>query len=78
MSDSMIPHTIRAGERWDSLAYRYYGDVFLMTHLVNVNPQLAFAESLPQGETIFIPVIKSQTNLSDDLPPWLRGQNADT
>lgn len=78
MNESMIPHTIRAGERWDSLAYRYYGDVFLMTYLVNANPHLAFAESLPQGETIFIPVIKNQTNHHDELPPWLRGQNANT
>lgn len=73
MSESVIKHIIKAGERWDTLAYRYYGDVGEMGRLMNTNAHIAFCEVLPQGETLLVPVLAMKQTAQDDLPPWLQG-----
>lgn len=65
-----IQHLIRAGERWDSLAHRYYGNVAEMSRLIQANPQLAICEVLPQGEFLLVPIIEQQNLSNDDVPPW--------
>ncbi len=70
----VIPHTIKAGERWDSIAYRYYGDALDIARLTNANPQLALCEVLPIGAVLLVPVITHKRTNQNDLPPWLRNQ----
>lgn len=70
---SVIIHQIKAGERWDLLAYHYYGDPTEMGRLIDANPHLALCEVLPLGETVFVPVIAVQNSSQADLPPWLQG-----
>ncbi|KMK50617.1 membrane protein [[Actinobacillus] muris] len=72
MSESVIAHTIKQGERWDTLAYHYYGDVGELGRLIDANPHLALCEVLPQGETVFVPVIAVKKTDQADLPPWLQ------
>lgn len=71
--NKVILHNIQQGERWDSLAYRYYGSVAEMNRLINANPHLALAEVLPQGETLLVPVLSVEAVNQNDLPPWLQG-----
>lgn len=73
-----IQHLIRTGERWDSLAYRYYGNVSEMNRLIQANPQLAMCEVLPQGEILLVPIIEQHRLHYDDLPPWRKVINDDT
>ncbi|TNG92253.1 hypothetical protein FHQ28_08785 [Pasteurellaceae bacterium USgator11] len=68
----VIAHTINQGERWDLLAYRYYGDIGEINRLINANPHLSFCEVLPTGETLLVPVIERTTDSQADLPPWLQ------
>ena len=70
--DSVIQHQIKAGERWDLLAYHYYGDVGEINRLIDANPHIPFCEVLPTGHTLFVPVIKVKTTSQADLPSWMQ------
>lgn len=66
-----LTHTAKAGERWDSIAYEYYGDALNIHPLINANPHIAIGESLEAGQTVLIPVLKDKPK-NQDLPPWLQ------
>lgn len=66
-----LNHITTEGERWDLLAYRYYGNALLYERIVAANPHVPLTPTLPSGLTLSIPLIEQQ-DLSEDLPPWLR------
>lgn len=68
----VIAHTIKQNERWDLLAYQYYGNVNEMGRLMDANPHLSLSEVLPVGETLLVPVLQVKTTNQDDLPPWMQ------
>jgi phage tail protein X len=62
------------GERWDTLAYRWYGNAFLLTVLLAVNPHVPIVPVLPAGTLVFIPKLNiEQRTDNSKLPPWKRG-----
>ena len=68
-----LEHITREGERWDSLAWRYYGDAFAYGPLIEANPHLRITPRLPAGQMLLVPFIESDSNrLSQSLPPWKR------
>lgn len=69
-----LEHITRAGDRWDLLAWHYYGDATLITPIIDANPHLRILPSLGPGLTLLIPVLESDDpELSaEDLPPWKR------
>ncbi|WGE52372.1 tail protein X [Actinobacillus equuli] len=75
MSNKVLQHIVKQGERWDSLAYHYYGDALEYGRIVDVNPQISFCEVLPVGVTVYIPVLDVKPTNNQDMPPWLRGTN---
>lgn len=68
----------RVGERWDLLAYQYYGDVRHQAIIIeaNLEPYLADLQTppliIPAGTTLRIPVIEDNGIDENDLPPWKR------
>lgn len=66
-----LTHITIEGERWDQLATRYYGDPLAYERIVEANPHVPLATTLPSGLTLSIPVLE-QSDLSEELPPWLR------
>lgn len=74
-NQTYIEYFTRDGDRWDSLAYRYYADVRLQTKLIEENRKLfngfAVPAILPAGLTIKIPLLTKKTTVDDSLlPPW--------
>ena len=73
-----IEHITTAGERWDSLAWRYYGDPHAYGRIIEVNPALDIGTTLQSGMVVLIPIIplveaqQSQQLVAEDLPPWKR------
>ena len=73
-------HTTGPGERWDTIANRYYNDTSLSHVLIRANRHLFIDQLLPvppilpSRTALRIPVI--ETNAIDDnlLPPWKRAQ----
>ena len=74
MSGQFIPHLTQAGERWDLLAWRYYGDATLYGPIIQANPAIAIEAVFEAGLSIGIPllVVDEAVQGAADLPPWKR------
>jgi len=66
-----ITHVTTEGERWDQLAWRYYGDAHRYLPIVQANPHVPITAILPSGLTLAIPILELVTS-AQDLPPWMR------
>ena len=66
-----ITHVTTEGERWDQLAWRYYGDAHRYLPIVQANPHVPITAILPSGLTLAIPILEPMTS-AQDLPPWMR------
>jgi len=78
LTGEYFEHRTEAGERWDLLAYRYYGDQNKQTLLLQANRHLYLDDLsvpppiLPAGIIVKVPVIVAQPTNYDLLPPWKR------
>ncbi|SMX29165.1 Phage Tail Protein X [Pelagimonas phthalicica] len=75
-----LEHKTVAGDRWDMLAWKYYGDASKQTILLEANRELYLEPIrvpdliLAPGITLKVPVLEAeQVALESDLPPWKRG-----
>lgn len=71
-----IEHVTQAGERWDLLAWRYYGNPMDYGRIIEANPALDISSTLPSGIKVLIPVLPAgaaaQALQAEELPPWKR------
>ena len=71
-----IEHITSDSERWDTLAWRYYGDPYAYGRIIEVNPALDLNATLPSGVVILIPILPLaeaealRQLATEDLPPW--------
>lgn len=73
MTDSILQYQTRQGDRWDLIAYHYYGDATLIDGLIAANPHLPLAEQFTANLTVFIPVLQAPVKTAqEDMPPWMR------
>lgn len=71
-----LTHITGPAERWDLLAWRYYGDAGRFGPLIRANRPL-FADGvipamLAPGLTLIVPVLDPEPLAPDLLPPWKR------
>lgn len=70
---SYLQHTTGAGQRWDTIAFQYYGDALAYERIVAANPQIPIVPALPAGIVLLIPIIEAPEVITgEDLPPWKR------
>lgn len=69
-----LEHITSDGERWDTLAWRYYGDAGRMGPIIAANPQLRILPVLVAGLKIRIPILQDgePALAAEELPPWKR------
>jgi len=74
MAAQFIPHVTIAGERWDSLAWQYYGDAALFGPIIQTNPQIPIEAVFEAGLVIGVPIVMVNRAVQEaaDLPPWKR------
>ena len=58
-----------AGESWDMIAKRAYGDERYTAMLFDANPDLLDRLFFDGTESVEVPIVASE-GMSDDLPPW--------
>ncbi|MGQ0286806.1 tail protein X [Pasteurellaceae bacterium 22721_9_1] len=75
MAQTYLKHIVKQGERWDSLAYHYYGNACEYSRIIDANPHISLCEMLPTGAVLFIPVLQVKATNNADMPPWLRGRD---
>lgn len=66
-----LTHVTTEGERWDQLAWKYYGDAHRYPPIVEANPHVPITGALPAGLILAIPVLEPVVS-NEDLPPWMR------
>jgi phage tail protein X len=68
-----LVHITGVTERWDTLAWLYYGDATNYSPIIMANPAVPIEPVFEQGITILVPVLaQTQAPPSANLPPWLR------
>ena len=67
-----LEHTTREGDRWDNLAWHYYGDATQYEQIIVANPDVPIIPILPAGIRLLIPVAENveMTN-TEGLLPWM-------
>jgi phage tail protein X len=70
MATKFITHLTVVGERWDSLAWIYYGDATLFSPIIMANPSIPVESVFEAGLAIGIPVLQVTPIAPDSLPPW--------
>ncbi|MDK9716746.1 MAG: tail protein X [Trichlorobacter sp.] len=67
----VIEHITVDGDRWDNLAWQYYGDANAYEQIIAANPEVMIIPILPGGIKLLIPVIEEdETESTTELPPW--------
>ncbi|HOP33225.1 MAG TPA: tail protein X [Candidatus Hydrothermia bacterium] len=65
-----------AGDRWDMISYRFYGDSDRYKDIIKANPylpeEIKRASILPEGIVLEIPDIEIKPAKPEELPPWKR------
>lgn len=63
------------GERWDTVAYRAYGDAGRIDGIIRANPGIPVHGTLPAGTRLRVPVeaVPGADN-NPLLPPWKRNR----
>jgi phage tail protein X len=67
-----VEHITRDGDRWDLLAWQYYGDPFGYERIIMANPSVPIRPFIVSGIKLRIPIIEDTSVLSQNLPPWKR------
>ena len=71
--EKFITHITNDGDRWDNLAYRYYGNPYAYGAIVEANPaEFMRLPILPSGIVLKIPVVETSRVQPQNLPPWKR------
>jgi hypothetical protein len=65
-------YTTKGQERWDNIAQAAYGDASKMVEIMAANKDVALYDILPDGITLYIPVLAQATIDENLLPPWKR------
>jgi phage tail protein X len=74
-SGQVIVHITTAGERWDLLAWRYYGDATDYSPIIVANPNVPIEPVLDAGISIAVPILQKSNVVAADLPPWKLSQS---
>lgn len=64
------PYVTSQGERWDEIAFAFYGNALRIAPLIEANPQYREVLLFPAGCKLRIPKLKDEAPQS--LPPWKR------
>ncbi|MFN8682770.1 tail protein X [Paracoccus sp. P2] len=67
-----VEHLTAEGDRWDLIAWRYYGDPHLYEPIIAANPTVPIRPFLASGIRLRVPIIPDEVVLDRDLPPWKR------
>jgi phage tail protein X len=71
-----IVHITTAGERWDLLAWQYYGNATDYLPIVMANPTVPIEPVFDAGLSIAIPLQQKSNAATANVPPWKASQTA--
>lgn len=69
-----VEYIVKDGDRWDSIAFKAYGDASLVGGIIEANRSIVVSPVLQAGTRISVPILE-QADIqldADLLPPWKR------
>ncbi|HEX2881441.1 MAG TPA: tail protein X [Polyangiaceae bacterium] len=75
MVQKYIEYKTVAGDRWDTIAHKVYGNAALYEPIITAPPnrRIPIRPVLRAGTTVYVPVREAPVAASAELPPWKRG-----
>ncbi len=70
MPSPFIQYTTSDSERWDWIAWKFYGDATLYGPIIEANPAVPIVGAFDAGVVLQIPILQKASDVSSDLPPW--------
>ncbi len=71
MKTAVLEYVTQEGDRWDNIAYAYYGDAMLYEPIIAANANAPIIPILPSGIRLYIPIIDDSDLVgTEGLPPW--------
>lgn len=70
----VVEYIVKDGDRWDTIAYKAYGDATLFNGIIEANPAFTVTAVLEAGTRLIIPILDNSDIEVDSqlLPPWKR------
>lgn len=65
-------YTTKAEERWDTVAFKAYGDPLRIKDIADANPNVPLRDLIPANTVLNVPVIPEPTLDENLLAPWKR------
>lgn len=70
MTEEFYTYITKQNDRWDLIAYEYYNNALLYEEIIKANPEIKITPVLEAGIKIKVPVLKEDTTIQFELPPW--------
>ena len=65
-----ISYRTQTGDRWDTVAFKYFGDPTQIGALIMANPGVPILDVFDAGTEIAIPLIAAPSGGVTSSPPW--------
>jgi phage tail protein X len=71
---NIVEYVTKQGDRWDTIAFKAYGDASLINGLIEANPSIVISPILEPGVRVVVPILETGEIQIDSelLPPWKR------
>lgn len=72
--DNFVEYVTKQGDRWDTIAFKAYGDASLINGIIEANTSIVISPILEAGTRVIVPILESGEIQIDSelLPPWKR------
>lgn len=67
-----IFHTAGERDRWDTIAYKYYGNSYKIQNLISDNPHIPITGTIEEGTEVRVRVEETTPDDNSNLPIWKR------
>jgi len=71
---NFVEYVAKQGDRWDTIAFKAYGDATLINGIIEANPTIVISPILEAGTRVIVPILEQGDIQIDSelLPPWKR------
>jgi phage tail protein X len=71
---NFVEYVTKQGDRWDTIAFKAYGDASLVNGIIEANTSIVISPILEAGTRVIVPILESGEIQIDSelLPPWKR------
>lgn len=71
---AFVEYIVKEGDRWDTIAFKAYGDASLVNGIIEANVATVISPVLVAGSRLIIPILEqSEIQIDSELlPPWKR------